>query len=171
MIGGKIFNRSAGGCTTKILLSDLLPDILAADAEVFVIAIGANDIRYRDERICSMTATEYVATLERLRAEIAARRPGAKFIFIAPWTSTDGDFISRLPFEQKRAAVEAYSAALKNWCDGQGDWFIDANAYIEARLKIRPRAEFLIDFIHPNAGAGVRLYSEAVLNFGGDVAP
>ena len=90
--------------------------------------------------------------------------PAAKFIFIAPWTSTDGDKISALPFNEKIELNNAYSAALGNWCAAQGETFINANPYIDARLKNFPHKDYLIDFIHPNAGKGVELYAEALLS-------
>ena len=149
--------------TTKILL-ERLDEMIKTDADLFVVAVGANDVRYRDEKICSMTPEEYVADLQKLRDGIREKIPAAKFIFIAPWTSTDGDKISALPFNEKIELNNAYSAALGNWCAAQGETFINANPYIDARLKNFPHKDYLIDFIHPNAGKGVELYAEALLS-------
>lgn len=162
LIRGKIFNVSQGGATTKILL-ERLDEMIKTKAYLFVVAVGANDVRYRDEKFCSMTPEEYVACLQKIRDGIREKIPAAKFIFIAPWTSTDGDFISALPFDEKIKLNENYSAALKNWCAAQGEIFIDANPYIDAWLKIFPQKNYLVDFIHPNAFEGVELYSEAIL--------
>ena len=111
-----------------------------------------------------MTPAEYVDNLQRLRDGIRAKNPDAKFVFIAPWTSTDGDSVSALPFVEKNALNDEYAAALKDWCAAQGEIFIDANRYIDARLKLYPRSDYLVDFIHPNADKGVALYAEAVLS-------
>lgn len=162
LIRGKIFNISKGGATTKILL-ERLDEIIQTDADLFVVAIGTNDVRYRDENICSMTPEEYVANLQKLRDAIKNKNPDAKFIFIAPWTSTDGDFISKLSFDEKIKLNDDYSAALKDFCATNGEIFINANPYIDARLKIYPHKNYLVDFIHPNADKGVKLYAEAVL--------
>ena len=110
-----------------------------------------------------MTPEEYVANLQKLREAVREKNPAAKFIFIAPWTSTDGDLVSRLPFAEKIKLHEEYSTALKNFCAANGEIFVDANPYIDARLKVFPNKNFLTDFIHPNAENGVKLYAEAVL--------
>ena len=162
LIRGKIFNISQGGATTKILL-ERLDEIIQTDADLFVVAVGTNDVRYRDENICSMTPEEYVANLQKLCDAIKEKIPIAKFIFIAPWTSTDGDFISKLPFDEKIKLNDEYSAALKDFCAANGEIFINANPYIDAHLKVYPHKNYLVDFIHPNADKGVKLYAEAVL--------
>lgn len=163
LVRGKIFNISQGGATTKILL-ERLDEMAQTGADLFVVAVGTNDIRYRDENICAMTPEEYVDNLQKLRDGIRAKIPNAKFIFIAAWTSADGDFVSALPFEEKIKLNDLYSAALKNWCSAQGEIFINPNSYIDARLKVFPQKNYLIDFIHPNADKGVELYATAVLS-------
>jgi len=162
LIRGKIFNISQGGATTKILLEHL-NEITKTDADLFVIALGANDVRYRDEKICSMTPEEYVFNLKKIRDAVKNKNSAAKFIFIAPWTSTDGDFISAVPFNEKIKLNDAYSAALKDFCAANGEIFINANPHIESVLKIYPQKDYLVDFIHPNAEKGVTLYAAAVL--------
>ena len=162
LIRGKIFNISQGGATTKILL-ERLDEIIKTDADLFVVAVGTNDVRYRDEKICSMTPEEYVANLQKIRDAVKNNNSAAQFIFIAPWTSTDGDFISKIPFDEKIKLNDKYSAALKDFCVANGEIFINANPYIDACLKIYPQRDYLVDFIHPNANKGVKLYAEAVL--------
>ncbi len=162
LVRGKIFNVSRGGATTKTLL-ERLDEIIQSRADLFVVAVGANDVRYRDAEICSMTPEEYVANLQKLCNAVREKNPAAKFIFIAPWTSTDGDLVSRLPFAEKIKLNDEYSTALKNFCAANGEIFVDANPYIDARLKLFPHKNFLTDFIHPNADNGVKLYAEAVL--------
>lgn len=162
LMRGKIFNVSRGGATTKTLLNRL-DEMIQTGADLFVVAVGANDVRYRNPDICAMTPDEYVANLQQLRDSIRKKIPNAKFIFIAPWTSKDGDLISALPFDEKITLNDAYSAALENWCAAQGEIFINANSYIDARLKVFPHKDYLVDFIHPNASKGVELYSAALL--------
>ncbi len=163
LIHGKIFNISKGGATTKILL-ERLDEMIQTDADLFVVAVGTNDVRYRDEKICSMTPEEYIANLQKLRDGIYKKIPTAKFIFIAPWTSTDGDIVSELPFEEKIKLNNLYSETLKNWCIAQKEIFVNPNPYIEERLKVFPHKKYLVDFIHPNSDNGVELYAEAVLS-------
>lgn len=163
LIRGKVFNVSQGGATTKTLL-DRLDEMIQTDADLFVVAVGTNDVRYRDESICSMTPAEYVDNLQKLRDGLRDKIPTAKFVFIAPWTSTDGDSVSALPFDEKTALNDEYAAALENWCAAQGETFLNANRLIDARLKLYPRSDYLVDFIQPNADKGVTLYAEAALS-------
>lgn len=162
LIRGKIFNVSQGGATTKILLGRL-NEMIRSNADLFVVAIGTNDVRYRKANICAMTPEEYIVCLQILRTEILKRIPAAKFVFIAPWTSTDGDKASALPYPVKINANNVYTAILNKWCAATGDTFINPNLYIKSILDLRPHKDYLTDWIHPNAAAGVALYSEAVM--------
>lgn len=163
-VKGKIFNCSFGGATIKALTSEkYLPQISSVAADLFVVAIGTNDVRYRNPKICAMTTQEYSACIKILRDAILEKNPSAKFIFIAPWTSTDGDKISVLKYADKIKLNNHYCAALKNFCKATGDIFINPNAHIKSVLNRRLHKDYLIDWIHPNATQGVAFYSEAVL--------
>ncbi|MBE8953035.1 MAG: CapA family protein [Quinella sp. 1Q7] len=162
LVRGKIFNCSRGGATTKFLLAHR-DEIADVPADLFVVAIGTNDVRYRDSTECAMTPAEYVDNLQKLRDAVREKNSAAKFVFIAPWTSTDGDKFTPLNFADKRKLNAEYTAALETWCAAQGHMFIDANPIIDARLKNFPRSDYLVDHIHPNAGKGVAFYSAAVL--------
>ncbi|MBR5908891.1 MAG: SGNH/GDSL hydrolase family protein [Schwartzia sp.] len=164
-IRGKIVNISQGGATTKLLLAYFLSAIVRAEADLVVVAAGANDILFRDPMFCAMTAADYIQSLKKLRDAVCERRPDAKFVFIAPWIATDGDagiIGGVVPPNTDKAYVD-YTAALQTWCEDAGDVFIDANGYIVRRFALSSPEDYLIDFIHPNAGIGVRLYAEAVL--------
>lgn len=166
IINGQIFNASFGGATTKRLISEpFLSKIIAAPANLFVVAIGTNDVRYRKENICAMTPEDYIDCLKVLRAEVLKKNSAANFVFIAPWTSTDGDKISALPYKAKIQLNNRYIAALKVWCKETGDTFINPNFYIKSVLNLKPHRDYLTDWIHPNARNGVALYSEAVIRF------
>lgn len=166
-IRGKIFNISQGGLTAKSLSAYFLPSIASTEAELFVVAIGANDILFRDPLFCAMTSADYINNLKNLRDAVCARRPDAKFIFIAPWLATDGD-ASLIGGEKPPNTDEMYrdyTSVLETWCSETGDAFIDANDYIARRFETSSPENFLVDFIHPNAGSGVELYAEAVLAY------
>ena len=162
LIKGKAINCGWGGATTKILLRDHLEEIIEAHADLYVFAIGANDVRYRSEE-CALTPEEYVDNLKELRTTIINSNPEAKFVFVSPWISTDGDQISALPYREKTAMTDEYTEALKLWTMETGDLFVDANAYLRQYLERYPQSDYLIDYIHPNATKGVELYSEAFL--------
>lgn len=160
-LGGKtVSNYSKGGCTASYMTqrADEIPA-----AELYVIALGTNDVRYRDEEICAMTAESYVAEIDRLKERLLSKTPGAEFVFIAPWYSADGDPFCKLPFADKTALNDEYSSALEKYCAENSLGFINANVYIGKKLTAEPDRVYLLDHIHPNPSKGVIMYSEAVL--------
>ncbi len=152
------YNISFGGATSKDILKENIPS-----AQLYVIAIGTNDVRYRDSKRCAMTPEEYIAVLSQLRKKIHQLQPDAKIIFIAPWTSIDGDPFSKLPYDQKLKLNHQYSESLKEYCHSTADIYIDPNPYLDEKIHQKPVGFYLLDHIHPNVSHGIYLYSEAVL--------
>lgn len=158
---GRTFaNYSKGGCTVSYML-DNIDNIPCSD--LYVIALGTNDVRYRNSQTCAMTADEYTKRLNELKDKLLAKSSGAKFVFIAPWYSTDGDIYCKMTFEETSRLNEEYSAALKKYCSEYSFTCINANPYIRNILSVSTERTYLLDHIHPNATRGVRMYSEAVL--------
>ena len=170
LLRGKVFNISQGGATIKLLRAYFLEEITGTAADCFVIAVGANDILFRDPAFCVVTAADYIRQLQALRDDVRAQRPDAGFVFIAPWLATEGDAsVIGLPEPPECGGVYAdYTAALQRWCRETGDVFVNANAFLARQFSREKASTYLVDFIHPNAGAGVRLYARAVLLYGGD---
>ncbi|MBQ8567718.1 MAG: CapA family protein [Oscillospiraceae bacterium] len=170
-INGGIYNVSKGS-TTIGLISERSDEMINNDADLYVIAVGTNDVRYRDESICAMTAEDYSQAVDKLCCTVAAAKPQAEFILIAPWTSVDGDSVSALGYDQKIALNNEYTAALEKLCSEKGYIFINANTYIESIIGQKagryPISDYLLDHIHPNVHKGIYLYSEAVLKYGLD---
>ena len=160
MTGKNIFNFSEGGCTVSYM-TQRTDEIPAAD--LYVIALGTNDVRYRDKNICAMTAEDYVSEINRLKTELSVKSPQAEYIFIAPWYSTDGDRYCPLSFGEKTALNVEYCLALEEYCKSSSVGFINPNEYIKTALSTAPDRKYLLDHIHPNCADGVRLYSEAAL--------
>ena len=158
--GKHINNHSKGGCTVSYLI-DTIENIPVSD--LYVIAIGTNDVRYRDEETCAMTAEIYSERIEELRIKLLNKNSSAEFAFIAPWYSTDGDSVTSLPFSTKLILNEEYTLSLEKLCAENGSIFINANPYISEKLNYAPDDKYLLDHIHPNSGTGVIMYSEAVL--------
>lgn len=160
-LGGKsVCNYSKGGCTVSYMNqhSDEIPA-----ADLYVIALGANDVRYRDESQCAMTAEDYIGEIDRLRTVLLEKNASAGFVFIAPWYSTDADPFCPLSFEAKTQLNEEYSEALENYCHERKLGFVNANPYIRNMLIKNPDSLFLLDHIHPNSVQGVIMYSQAAL--------
>ena len=147
-----------GGGTTKTILSTV-----TADSDFYVVALGTNDVRYRNEELCSMTSVEYINNLQNFVDRIISENPNAEFAFVAPWLSLENDTISALPAEQKNNMIEEYSSALKEWCSRNNFIFSNPNNQIKQCLDLYVQSEFMVDFIHPNKGNGIDLYCKAVL--------
>jgi fucose 4-O-acetylase-like acetyltransferase/poly-gamma-glutamate capsule biosynthesis protein CapA/YwtB (metallophosphatase superfamily)/lysophospholipase L1-like esterase len=138
-------------------------EIVETEADLFVIAAGINDIRYRDPAICAMTADAFVTSVDALVERIRAAAPRARFVLIAPWTTDHYDPVTPLEPAEVRTLRERYSTALDAYAEANGMLFIDPNPALDTVFRTEDPARYLIDHIHPNAGAGIRLYSTAVL--------
>lgn len=164
LIKGEVSNVSWGGETSLTLLNkNHLRKIISKNADTYIIAIGTNDIRYQNNEICALSKEEYINNLKILRNEINKKNNKAKFVFIAPWYSTDGDKLSIPSYAQRLKINKIYSEALEKWCKGNKDTYINPNMHIKNILDKYPNSEYLLDAIHPNGFSGVKLYSEAVL--------
>ena len=149
-----------GGCTVSYMI-DRVGEIPAA--ALYVIALGTNDVRYRNEATCAMTPEAFAQASDTLRTKLLEKAPDAQFVFIAPWYSTDGDPFCNLPYSDKTRLNASYSDALEAYCRKTGIGYINANGYISGILKKEPDRRYLLDHIHPNPSAGVLMYTEAVL--------
>lgn len=153
-----------GGATSRTLLAAVESETV--EAQLFIIAVGANDIRYRDESICAMTPESYTSTLRALVRELRKHNRDAKFIFVAPWPSLAMDPFTPLLPEEKNEMYCAYTTALEIFCGEDGHLFVDPTRIILDRLASEPVSEYLTDHIHPNGTKGIRLYSHAFSSAG-----
>jgi len=153
-----------GSATTRTLLSNSTA-ISAHCSDVYVIAIGTNDVRYRDEKTCAMDADSYTANINLLVEEIKAANPGAQFVFINPWLALDNDPYTAVPNEERDELLAEYGQALKKYCNMNSYVYIDPNPAIFTVLTNKITSDYLVDHIHPNAGQGIILYSRAVLEY------
>ena len=76
----KIKNISRGSITTKLIIKYFTEEILNSKSDLYIIALGTNDIRYRNERICSMNSEEYI---EQINNTVnLTKSNNSKYIFI-----------------------------------------------------------------------------------------
>lgn len=153
----------AKGSQTSKWLLDNAEAIANKRADLYVVAIGCNDIRYRNPKVCAMTAEDYAATLQNFVEKVRIQNEQAQFIFIAPWTSTDGDKNSQLDYREKMAMYQDYDEALQTLCIRGGYMYVNPNPLIEHSLRYYLQSDYLNDFIHPNSKKGIQLYSRAVM--------
>ena len=71
-------------------------EIVDVAADVYVIAVGTNDVRYRTAKVSSMTPEEFVANVDRLVQSVKAKHRAASFVFVGAWTTDHYDPISAL---------------------------------------------------------------------------
>ena len=157
----KISNISKGGATIKTITNEYLNNKIEAD--LYIIAIGANDIRYRNSNICAMDENDYTKEIDKLINSIA-NSDKARFVFIAPWISTSDDTENcKATQEEKQELYYKYTTKLEHFCNENGYIFINPNEIISNTLNRELYSKYLIDYIHPNVMNGIKLYSEAVM--------
>lgn len=154
---------AAGGLTAKSLIQKYEEALRQERADLFIVAIGANDIRYRDESFCAMSPEEYAMDLAEMVSLIRINNPEAKFIFVAPWPSLYNDIYTPLSPDEKSIMYKEYTLALRDLCETNGFLFVDPTPWIMRQISLEPVSRYLLDHIHPNGGEGIRMYSQAFL--------
>ena len=155
----KIINISRGSITTKLMVEYFKEEIIDSKSDLYIIALGTNDIRYRRKRICSMDSQEYIEQINQIVN--LAKNNNSKFIFIAPWFSFPDDTISNINHQHKKILMKEYSLGLQKYAEINNYIFIDPNEYLEKIIE-KNREKYMIDFIHPNSKDGIELYCESV---------
>jgi len=161
--GLKYTKRAWPGATTITLLENI-EDIYSDETDIYIIAIGINDIRYRNKNICAMTSEEYIENIDKLVEYIFSRNGNADFVFISPWPVLSDDTISKLTSEQKDVLLENYTTDLENYCNDKNILFVNPYNNISNVLNKEIPSKYLIDYIHPNAHDGISLYSKSVVS-------
>lgn len=152
-ITGDVSNFSHGGWTSKVLVryEDNIPE-----ADIYVIAIGINDVLFFDKSYSAHDAEEYILALEELTDYLEQRSPGAKFYYITPWPAFDRP-------EEVNTRFDEYIDALKGWCSDNGKICIDPRPYIIEVVEAEGQERYMFNTFHPNKRRGVGLYAYAVM--------
>ncbi|WP_160058167.1 CapA family protein [Alkalicoccus saliphilus] len=158
----EVLRFSKGGATTHYL-SKYETEIAASNCDLYVIALGTNDVRYRDPVQCAVTTEEYIINIEQFVSSIRSVNKSANFVFIAPWTTDNYDPVSKLNKTERFAMLQEYSQALEAYCNSKEIIYIDPNRIIYEKYQTRNPRKWLVDHIHPNALDGINLFSSAVL--------
>ena len=146
-----------GSYTTKLLLKNKRNEIKECSSDLNVIAIGTNDIRYRNDN-SAMTSTEYINNLEEIVSLLQSKR----IVLIAPFYSMNYDGVTKLSLDEKNKLYKEYTNALEEYAKKNDYLFINPNIILEKTLNNSNTSYYLIDYIHPNH-TGLYLYSKAVL--------
>ena len=163
----RISRFAKGGETSRWLLQNA-ETVAYVKAALYVVAIGCNDIRYRNDSVCAMSAEEYVDNIEKFVRVVLIHNPAAKFAFIAPWRSLYFDAYFNVTNHSDRMRLYSdYTQGLESYCHSAGHLFLDPNPWIfdrmtEPVIRTAGQGSVLRDFIHPDAFNGIALYSRAV---------
>jgi len=155
----QIINFSKGAYTTKLILKIFKDKLSESKADLYIIALGTNDIRYRDSSICAMNESDFINQLDRIVN--ITKNNKSKYIFIAPWFSTSDDSVSKLNHNEKNQMMKKYSSSLERYSKINNYTFIDPNEYLE-KFIIGKKKKYMVDFIHPNNKDGIELYCESI---------
>lgn len=161
--GKEIVNISKTSCTTQQMVSDYADEIQSSQGDLYIVAIGTNDVRYRNSEACAMTPEAYVQEMDALVSLIRQSNPGARIILISPWMTLDNDGIAVPSHAEKRQLIHTYGDALKRYAEENGCDFIDPNDYLTEFFQVHQRSLYTSDGIHPNAAKGIELYTKAIL--------
>ena len=125
-------------------------------ADVYVIAIGVNDVAVHWTGKASHDSAEFTERIEKLANIIRSKSPNAKIYFISPWIFFVEDY------ERSERAVQ-YRVALENWCGKNDCIYINPVPFLASVLDDENCEKYMMDGFHPNSQDGVVLYSYAVL--------
>ena len=153
-ITGEVINVSLSGWTSVSLVEavDVYPQ-----ADVYVTAIGINDVLYIDEAYGAVDAEEFVDNLEAFQEKIDSVSPDSTLYFIAPW-----------PFlnypDEAYETRDGFVEALIEWCRSDDRRIcIDPNDTIMSVLEDVDTSVYMWNDFHPDEPEGVGLYSYAVI--------
>ena len=152
-ISGTVSNFSRGGWTVINLIdkADNIPE-----ADIYVIAIGINDILFPEDEDSAPTALEFAARCKELGELLTNRSPGSKIYFILPWSFIDSDtsFVER---------GSRFRSALAQTCIAKGYRYINPDPVIQSVIEDEGASKYMYNDFHPNAPDGIGLYCYAVL--------
>ena len=151
---GKIKNFSHGGWAVEDLIEN---KSRIPKADVYVIAIGTNDVVVYDEKKAAKDPDEYISRIEELTTIIKGISSDAKLYFITPWVLIGWG-------EKTDSRNTGFRNALIDWCGKSDIACIDPSPVIYEELNKKGYLTFMkADGCHPNYPEGVGLYSYAVL--------
>ncbi len=147
---GDVYNISKGGATTKTILELLNKNV--PEADIYVLAIGCNDIRYGE-----IEQSEYIENVDRI---VGMLPEDSEIIIISPWYTTENDVVSVVDYDDRNQMVYEWNENLESYCEENGCQFVDMYDSLKEYFEKNPQSEYLIDGIHPNGFKGVELYSK-----------
>ena len=165
MLDLKTVSKWAKGAMASPYFVKNREQIAKEKADLYVLGIGCNDIRYRDSSVCAMDAKQFIANIDTLVQTLRQGTTGTRIAIISPWESFDPDRYCPVTKAEKLKLYEEYASALECYCLKQGYLYINPNPVIQQAIHDDHmyRAKYYRDHIHPNADQGIQLFSKACL--------
>lgn len=157
-------NKQAWNGYTIQMILNRKDEILKVSTDLYVIAVGVNDVRSRNPDIAAMDQNIYIQRINEMVENIEKINPKAKIIFIGLWPSDRVDPISKLPEKERVQLTKAYSKALGEYAQQRGYLFIDPYNEIVQAFEKDGASTYLLDYIHPNDTNGIEFYSKIILD-------
>ncbi|MEE1281654.1 MAG: SGNH/GDSL hydrolase family protein [Acutalibacteraceae bacterium] len=138
-----------------------------SSAETYIIALGINDVIYRDKggNHTTFTTAEYIKNLENLVKYINDKDQGKmnQFVFVAPFEYINKHSYQLTKYIRRENTHQEYTIALYNWCNLNNYAFTAPMNYIKNTLAtVDDSDKYTIDDVHPAYPLGTQLYSKAV---------
>lgn len=160
----KNFSTIAKGSETSTYFMNKKEEIASENADLYVFALGCNDIRYRTPSTCAMDEDSYISNIKQIINEVRKSKPEANIVFISPWQSLNYDPYCPLSNTDKDKLYHKYSDRLERYCKDNNFIYINPNPYIMIFIRKTDSRKYMKDWVHPNADEGILLYSKAVIN-------
>jgi len=149
-------DKGIGGNMTSDVISRL-DDILTSDADIYLLAIGFNDIRY------NTTVQNWQQYITNMTAIINALKQNGEDVFVVGiWPSYPSDPGSAFSWENTNQKIDEYNQNLIQFCIDIGVIFINATPIIRKAIPTEQESVYVPDGRHPNE-AGKIIYADSVL--------
>ena len=155
-------NEGVGGYTTNNIISNI-STYKAHNPDLFVVAVGINDIRYNDSRGAT-SKSSYISNMTTIIDEL--KSTGASVVVLSIWPTFWKDQFSALHRKETDERIIFYNRALAYLAKEKNILFINASELIRRHINLGNVDELIPDGVHPSL-TGVKaknLYAEAVLN-------
>jgi lysophospholipase L1-like esterase len=153
-------NKGVGGNGTVDVINRL-SDITSTNADMYILAVGTNDVRYQDPAKGATSSAGFKSNIATIVNALKAN--GAFVVVIEPWPSFNKDYVSVKGYSDRDLTMKLYSAAAKEYCGSNDIPYIEVIDYIKSALDFNNKSNFLVDYIHPNSTLGIKLYADTVL--------
>lgn len=155
-------NEGVGGNTSKDIVNRI-NSITSHNADLYVLAVGINDIRYNDSR-GHTNLDDYLSSINFIVNEL--KRNGAQVALISIWPTFWKDQFSGLLRAATDAKIIEWNHALKLFCKENNLLFLDAHTNIRNYIDFYNVVSLIPDGVHPNYSNnnGKQLYADALLN-------